>query len=68
MRQSARSHFGSVIDIILGSFRFAVNAYTRQDTKKLEAAPTLLKLIAPLFGGLVGTKYQTLVFSLAPNI
>jgi len=44
-----QSHFGSIIDIILGSFRFAVNAFTRQDEKKLESAKRLLGILSPLF-------------------
>ncbi|MEK7882973.1 DUF3800 domain-containing protein [Methyloversatilis sp. NSM2] len=44
-----QSHFGSVIDIVLGSFRFAVNAHTRQEQGKLPTAKTMLDLIAPLF-------------------
>jgi len=33
-----QSHFGSLIDIILGSFRFAVNAHTRNQAEKLTTA------------------------------
>jgi hypothetical protein len=44
-----QSHFGSVIDILLGSFRFAVNAFTRNETGKLSTASTLLALLAPMF-------------------
>lgn len=44
-----QSHFGSVIDILLGSFRFAVNAFTRNETGKLPTANALLALLAPMF-------------------
>lgn len=44
-----QSHFGSVVDIILGSLRFAVNAYASQDASKLPAATRILKLLSPLF-------------------
>lgn len=44
-----QSNFGSVIDIVLGSFRFAVNAFTREDPGKLQTARNLLTLLAPLF-------------------
>lgn len=44
-----QSHFGSIIDIVLGSFRFAVNAFTRADEKKLESAKRLLGILSPLF-------------------
>lgn len=44
-----QSHFNSVTDIILGSFRFAVNAFTRQDMGRLTTAKHLLKTLSPLF-------------------
>ncbi|MES1939206.1 hypothetical protein T5B8_03115 [Salinisphaera sp. T5B8] len=44
-----QSHFGSVIDIVLGSFRFAVNAFTRADEDRISSARTLLRMLAPLF-------------------
>lgn len=44
-----QSHFGSAIDIVLGSFRFAVNAFTRKEQGKLQTAATMLGLLAPLF-------------------
>lgn len=44
-----QSHFGSIIDIILGSFRFAVNAFTRGNDDKLDSASQILKVLAPLF-------------------
>lgn len=44
-----QSHFGSVIDIVLGSFRFAVNAHTRNEPIKLPTARLLLSFISPLF-------------------
>lgn len=44
-----QSHFGSIVDIILGSLRFAVNAFTRQDNAKLDTANALLEILSPLF-------------------
>jgi hypothetical protein len=44
-----QSHFGSLIDIVLGSFRFAVNAFTRNDGDKLQTSVHLLQLIRPMF-------------------
>lgn len=44
-----QSHFSSIIDIILGSFRFAVNAFTRHENEKLETAKRLLEILSPLF-------------------
>jgi hypothetical protein len=44
-----QSHFGSVIDILLGSFRFSVNAFSRKENGKLPTAGSLLKMMSPLF-------------------
>ena len=44
-----QSHFGSIVDIALGSLRFAINAFTRDDSKKLPTARRLLGLLSPLF-------------------
>lgn len=44
-----QSHFSSIIDIVLGSFRFAINAFTRNDAERLETAGRLLELLSPLF-------------------
>jgi hypothetical protein len=43
-----QSHFSSLIDIVLGSFRFAINAFTRNDARLLETARVLIRLLAPL--------------------
>lgn len=44
-----QSHFTSLIDILLGSFRFAMNARCRGEAKLHAAARMLLGLLAPLF-------------------
>jgi hypothetical protein len=44
-----QSHFSSIIDIVLGSFRFAINAFTRQDKEKLDSAKRILEILSPLF-------------------
>jgi hypothetical protein len=43
-----QSHFPSLIDIILGSFRFAVNRHTRRRDEHEATARTMLRLISPL--------------------
>ena len=43
-----QSHFPSIVDIVLGSFRFAINAHTRNKEGDLESARTILKLLSPL--------------------
>lgn len=44
-----QSHFSSLIDVVLGSLRFAINAFTRGETANLESAKRILEGIGPLF-------------------
>jgi hypothetical protein len=44
-----QSHFSSLIDIVIGSFRYAVNAHCSQDQQRLRSAHVLLGLLEPLF-------------------
>lgn len=44
-----QSHFCSLVDILLGSLRFAINSHTRGSTRSLPNAELLLKRISPLF-------------------
>ncbi|MBB5220322.1 hypothetical protein HNP73_000243 [Amaricoccus macauensis] len=44
-----QSHFPSLVDVVLGSLRFAVNAHTRRQTEYLGTAAELLQLLGPLF-------------------
>jgi hypothetical protein len=46
-----QSHFGSLVDIVIGSLRFAVNAFSKNEEHNLETASRLLRLLAPLFYG-----------------
>ncbi|MBY5515922.1 DUF3800 domain-containing protein [Rhizobium leguminosarum bv. viciae] len=43
-----QSHCPSLIDIMLGSLRFAVNAHTRKQLANVETARALLHLLSPL--------------------
>jgi hypothetical protein len=38
-----QSHFTSLIDVVLGSLRFSINAYCREDHERLPTARTLLQ-------------------------
>jgi hypothetical protein len=38
-----------LIDIVMGSFRYAVNAFTRNDAGGIQTAANLLHLLQPLF-------------------
>lgn len=44
-----QAHMTSAVDIVLGSFRYAINVFTRNDAEKLASARRLLQLLAPLF-------------------
>lgn len=44
-----QSHFPSLIDILIGSLRFSINAFTRDQKSYLETAKRLLQLVEPLF-------------------
>lgn len=44
-----QSHFGSLVDVILGSFRLAVNAHCAGNGQLLPTARRLLEILAPLF-------------------
>lgn len=43
------SHFSSLIDVVVGSLRSAINAFTRGETANLEAAKRILEGLQPLF-------------------
>jgi hypothetical protein len=44
-----QSHFSSLIDIVVGSLRFAINAYTRNQQNNIETAARILEGLQPLF-------------------
>ena len=44
-----QSHFPSLVDVALGSLRFAVNAHTRGQTQHEDRARTILGILSPLF-------------------
>lgn len=44
-----QSHFPSIVDIILGSLRFAINAHTRGEDRHLTTSKLLLEMLEPLF-------------------
>jgi hypothetical protein len=44
-----QSHFTSLVDIVAGSLRYAMNVHTRGNEQQRSSALTLLRLISPLF-------------------
>lgn len=44
-----QSHFPSLVDVALGSLRFAMNAHTRQQAQHNATARALLNILSPMF-------------------
>lgn len=44
-----QSHFGSIVDIIIGTFRHSVNIHAKKELDKIDSAKKLLRIISPLF-------------------
>ena len=44
-----QSHFSSLIDVLIGSMRFAVDAFSSQQERALETAQLLVRQMSPLF-------------------
>jgi len=44
-----QSHFCSLVDVVLGSLRFAINAFTQGNKEHQASAEAILKQVAPLF-------------------
>lgn len=63
-----QSNFSTLIDVILGSLRFSVNAFTRNDADRLKTAALLIKLFSPLFFRETGqTKVPEIGFYMSPK-
>ncbi|MBY5762563.1 DUF3800 domain-containing protein [Rhizobium leguminosarum] len=64
-----QSHFPSLVDVVLGSLRFAINAHTRNRSDYEETAVKLLTLISPLFVRLNGSEsVSELGFLYSPKV
>lgn len=63
-----QSHIPSVVDIVLGSLRFALNTKTRELSQHNESADTILKLLGPLFFREGGTSVSELSFQFSPKV
>jgi hypothetical protein len=44
-----QSHFSSLVDIVIGSLRFSINSYSKNELQNMETAETILQMLAPLF-------------------
>ncbi len=63
-----QSHLPSIVDIVLGSLRFAINAHTRNVEKQLQTARKLLGLLEPLFWRDNGAAISELSFLFSPKV
>jgi hypothetical protein len=48
-RNARKLYFGSIIDVILGTLRFSINALCRDEAGKTQRARQFLTMLAPLF-------------------
>jgi hypothetical protein len=62
-----QSNFCTLIDIIVGSLRFAINAHTRNDASRLETARLLLRMLEPLFYRERGRPVSEISFFFSPK-
>ena len=44
-----QSHFCSLVDVVLGSLRFSINAFTQKKEDQLKSAGAMLQQLSPLF-------------------
>lgn len=63
-----QSHIPSLVDIALGSLRFAMNAYTHNDHQHHETAHTLLRLLHPMLDKEESGDISELAFTFSPKI
>lgn len=63
-----QSHFGSLTDIVLGSLRYATNAFTRAVTGQRPTDNALLRIISPLFVRSSSGKVADLGMNYSPKI
>jgi hypothetical protein len=64
-----QSHFPSILDVAVGSLRFAVNARTRGQEQHMATACELLKLLSPMFWRAAATGPVTeLGFMFSPKV
>jgi hypothetical protein len=62
-----QSHFCSLVDVLLGSLRFAINAFTRAREDELPTAKAILKQLAPLFWRTYGDRVSEVSLWFSPK-
>lgn len=64
-----QSHFPSILDVAVGSLRFALNAFTREQENLLPRARELLGLLSPLFWREAGAeRVSEIGFMFSPKV
>jgi len=63
-----QAHFTSLIDIVLGSLRFSINAFTKNDAARMDTARLLMGKISPLFFRQDDGRVSELSFFFSPKI
>jgi hypothetical protein len=63
-----QSHFSSLIDVLIGSMRFVIDAFTSNHEKALETAHSMLTQMAPLFERTSQGRVSVLSLNFTPKI
>jgi hypothetical protein len=63
-----QSRFGSLVDIVLGSFRFAINAFTRGSSGQLATAAKMLAMVSPMLYRLPNGRVSELSLFFSPKV
>lgn len=62
-----QSHFCSLIDVLIGSIRFSINAFTEKSDQHMDSARQILNQISPLFFREVGQRVQLISLWFSPK-
>jgi hypothetical protein len=62
-----QSHFCSLVDILIGSIRFSINAFTENSDQHIDSAKQILSQISPLFFREVGERVQLISLWFSPK-
>jgi hypothetical protein len=63
-----QSHFSSLIDVLIGSMRFVIDAFTSQDQRALATASRMLAQMTPLFEKTSSGQVSVLSINFTPKI
>lgn len=63
-----QSHFASLIDILIGSMRFVIDAFSTQNERALKTAQIILQEMGPLFERIDDKRVSVLSINFTPKI